>query len=868
MENSGRRRESETDYSAQVNKKLKLSNRTGQACDRCKLRKIRCDSTAEGCHPCQAANWACKTTDRITGKATVRGHAEKLEDDVRSLKATLVEYHTRLKALGEHVQPLPPGLSYPEEDSRSYPNGQTLPTESQRNWPARANTMSSSATTPQRTSTAPSISTIIPMLSNPPPPSSNPDLRMLMGTKVSLFGMEIDGTTFDDTFGDTESPRSYQGVLALTAMYNSGQIQIHAPLPSTKNEALHYAGLYFKLVNPYAPVLDKRDMFSRLDKIYDDPTNTTFERFTMPEKIMVHMMFGCIKHQIGVRRSSSPLVNEGIEHFKYCMVHFREVLQGRELGYVQAVSCLALFSRNYQKPEAAWFIMHAGLWIAIEIGLNRSASTLSEAERSALTPHSVELRKRCFWTIYGLSVIVSGRLGRPMPIRLQDIDIEFPDPVHDYLPNEIGVPEFDKCSFRVFICGCRLLVLLSQLYSTMYCVRRNIATFDVDMARLEEEFHIWKNTIPPELVDPDTAVEQAKPWGYYLQVWQYEFMFLLHHPVLRQTESNNYDGSNLLSCLKTCDDILDVTKRLCKILSVDSQWLTVAFLLAVVFTTLFIHESRKDCLTEKELSKLKADMNDWHEIFGLLGRMLGGGSKLQVATRRIVTQAIDKHDLRFAAKRTAAVAAANITQPLPSSTPQQSLGSHPNGGVYGTSNTSTPDLILRTNIASKSPQPYLPKNSTVTMDQPPSQYVAHGPQPYPYSEATTPQVGYQASTFSDSYQAAPSPSNASTQAYTPQPQEQFYSMQQEMGQQTPLMNQWTRWTQGITSYYPSPVNNQNMASQMGQDYINSANSLVALSEGNRIPMESHSVTQASNDARNMWPMGFLDSAHGANGQPG
>jgi hypothetical protein len=245
----------------------------------------------------------------------------------------------------------------------------------------------------------------------------------------------------------------------------------------------------------------------------------------------------------------------------------------------------------------------------------------------------------------------------------------------------------------------------------------------------------------------------------------------------------------------------------------------------------------------------------------------GGGSKLQVATRRIVTQAIDKHDLRFAAKRTAAVAAANITQPIPPAQ-QHGLVSHPNSAVFGSSSASTPDLTLRTNIPSKSPQPF-PKNSSVTLDQPPSQYVAHGPQPYSaYSEAAPPQAPYQATPFSDGYQSAQSPSNVSTQAYTPQSQEPFYGMQPDLAHQTPLMNQWTRWTQGITSYYPPNVGNQSMATQLGQDYINSANSLVALSEGNRIAMDGHPVTQASNDSRHMWPMNFLDVAPGSNGQSG
>ncbi|KAF7441462.1 transcription factor cys6 protein, partial [Pyrenophora tritici-repentis] len=39
------------DFSGSVKKKLADSKRTGQACDRCKIRKIRCDGRPEGCTP-------------------------------------------------------------------------------------------------------------------------------------------------------------------------------------------------------------------------------------------------------------------------------------------------------------------------------------------------------------------------------------------------------------------------------------------------------------------------------------------------------------------------------------------------------------------------------------------------------------------------------------------------------------------------------------------------------------------------------------------------------------------------------------------------------------------------------------------------
>ncbi|KAI9684154.1 MAG: hypothetical protein M1829_003424 [Trizodia sp. TS-e1964] len=86
------------DFSNSVKKRLMSSSRTGQACDRCKVRKIRCDGLRGGCSPCSQNNTPCRTTDRITGRATSRGYVEDLEDRNRELEERVKELEARLAA--------------------------------------------------------------------------------------------------------------------------------------------------------------------------------------------------------------------------------------------------------------------------------------------------------------------------------------------------------------------------------------------------------------------------------------------------------------------------------------------------------------------------------------------------------------------------------------------------------------------------------------------------------------------------------------------------------------------------------------------------------------------------------------------------
>ncbi|OQD87106.1 hypothetical protein PENANT_c006G08973 [Penicillium antarcticum] len=73
------RHDPEPDWSAQMRDKVKKSHsRIGQACDRCKVKKMRCTPDHNGCASCISHNVPCRVTDRVTGQTYVRGEAERM----------------------------------------------------------------------------------------------------------------------------------------------------------------------------------------------------------------------------------------------------------------------------------------------------------------------------------------------------------------------------------------------------------------------------------------------------------------------------------------------------------------------------------------------------------------------------------------------------------------------------------------------------------------------------------------------------------------------------------------------------------------------------------------------------------------------
>lgn len=76
------------------------------------------------------------------------------------------------------------------------------------------------------------------------------------------------------------------------------------------------------------------------------------------------------------------------------------------------------------------------------IGIAQRASLglgLHRKIQSNFDPIQRELRKRIFWTVYGIDVYVSTRLGLPIAIHTEDVDQEHPLEMDDEFITPVGI---------------------------------------------------------------------------------------------------------------------------------------------------------------------------------------------------------------------------------------------------------------------------------------------------------------------------------------------------------------------------------------------------------------------------------------------
>jgi hypothetical protein len=250
---------------------------------------------------------------------------------------------------------------------------------------------------------------------------------------------------------------------------------------------------------------------------------------------------------------------------------------------------------------------------------------LSPSEKAQLDLATIEARKRVFWALYGLISNNSTRLGRPPTLRLSDIDIEFPLPVHDYLEHEEGtLTEFQKCSYQVGITIAKLLALFSDLHSTFYSLSKpSAAEYPRLVARYKNDLDSWRADVPPEITEFATAENELAMYAMYLDLFEAEFRFLLFHPIIQPSNQTATYRGNVAACEAAISDARSLLLKIKDLKSLDVPWHTTTLLLAMTFTQLFIGDQRASEITEMSYQKLVAEMDSWLELFGTVGEMLG-----------------------------------------------------------------------------------------------------------------------------------------------------------------------------------------------------------------------------------------------------
>lgn len=281
---------------------------------------------------------------------------------------------------------------------------------------------------------------------------------------------------------------------------------------------------------------------------------------------------------------------------------------------------------------------------AIDLNMHRAMKGPGET-----TNLENEIRKRTWWTILLVYVTLNGRLGRPMPITVEEYDVEFPEPIADeaLTPDGVDPSVTTPCTYHVGLAGFKILPLFMEMYSNIYSVKRDPKNYVDVVNSLEEQLRLWKENLPESLqINPGQTEHEGRMYALYIQMYALELRLCLRHPSVAMTTDRKFLLENARICEETAAHMLNAVKSLVKLKSLDTTWYQMAVYGAAIFTTLVAHWERRFEATPNQIATLREEMKDWMEIINATVSLLGTGARISNEISVIIERTISwiEHD--------------------------------------------------------------------------------------------------------------------------------------------------------------------------------------------------------------------------------
>ncbi|KAL8721105.1 MAG: hypothetical protein Q9225_002128 [Loekoesia sp. 1 TL-2023] len=497
--------------------------RNVSACNRCRLRKNRCDQNLPACSSCEKAGVKCVGFDPVTKRATPRTYVYYLENRVTYLETLLEdngipfapsqEFDLGAKPSSEQLQSQspsqPPGVNSFESAGRDR-NGSDALGYSRDSWRKEQDDERK-------------LNRLV----------SNVGLVSVQGTSDPRFLGSTSGISFASSVPTPPKLAASAGKASVRDSFfglQSKPTVEPAPFPD-QDLGLRLVTLYFEHANPQIPILHKGEFMALFRRAYasTDRRRSARELYTL--NIVFAIGAGIILDDSRPPRSSDSSYTESTspgspdprghypstkqiqpeEYHASAMIHLESFLGSMPaadepdrfsggLEELQAVLLLAGFA--LLRPVGLWYISGVATRLAIDLGLHHEDGTdldeggaldhpqgqgMSKAPPNELADVARQgvdatekgrrewlrdLRRRLWWCVYAFDRLVSTCVGRPFGITDQVITTDFPTVLNDeditpsgsVIPAErFSGPSYKRVSHHYF----RLRLLQSEILQVL-----------------------------------------------------------------------------------------------------------------------------------------------------------------------------------------------------------------------------------------------------------------------------------------------------------------------------------------------------------------------------------------------------------------
>ncbi|KAK5097572.1 hypothetical protein LTS08_006986 [Lithohypha guttulata] len=649
-------------YSDNVRRKLAATTRTGQACDRCKERKMKCDPDPIACQPCRQKSLKCYTTDRVSGQSRERGQWDRAENEVGFLKGQLAYYQ---KKYGPTTQ-----------DALSTPYSMLFQSPSCERSSITLDGHRDAGNSPSRSCNLPD-----PQYVGWPISDGTLYKGPVQGTKADILdwgvmdsgGFECDlmrpPMNDDIDFFNFSTPSVLKTIHQRQKIHKN---DLHLP---TKAEALAMAETFLTVMWRYYPVVHKGDFIDLVHHLYDDS-----QQVSLFEEIQVILVFGILKHQNAIRvQAKARLINDSYRYLHYGLGSFPDMMKSSSLAAMQTLALILMQFRNLPKPGHTWHLAQEMLIKCIDLNYHRDPDKI-DLSTEQQNPLAKELRKRVFHAIIGVCIATGCRLGQPAPWQFVQWDVPLPMAILDSELSSTGIQAqlSGRCDFWPCIQLSKLLPLYTELHNYVLSVRREPVEYLKIVDLLQNKIDAWREDWDTSIVneEPDASLTVST---LLIDQWAAEYTLNLHHPSVCPLQTPEVLERNLELCHRAAKKMLGYFHTLSKqYKAVDFTWHSVVAYTLAFGVTLHVYRRRKgSSVSQDQFSNIKNELAGWMSLMAYADLVLKTEKLLYRQFGPLVAQVEDElyeqmmSNARLDVPSSKSLKAINGSMPSTSTTKQQ-----------------------------------------------------------------------------------------------------------------------------------------------------------------------------------------------------
>ncbi|XHG07851.1 hypothetical protein AWENTII_010983 [Aspergillus wentii] len=474
------------------------------ACARCRRRKVRCDGILPACTNCAKAGVECFEGNSTWDVSRKRLHY--LERRVRELES--------LQQNAPSPREIPPRVSTVEQSQQDISAEVSEVAHPESNQPSGQ---------------SPAISISSSITRDQPLAHEVGLLSLANGSDPKYLGPSS-GVPFARLI--YESAPNSQGLPLNLQKQNSNESQAQGSaqdipqpvgLPSLA-DCQQYAEAYLSATEFY-PFLLQDDVFDLLDSAHRFAEKGEWNQ-SIPITLGFAQVFLLLS--IGARLLETKLKTDFSSRglFAAAMQYINQIKLHDSIEGVQVLLLLVIHSLYSPEGLNAWFLLHTIIASCLDLGLQRlnpnRATESSDLRRKRYS------RSAIFWSAYSLDRTLTTILGRPLTLRDEAIDVEFPGVDQS---DEVGLGAFQWYQSAEYTPDPTLPHFTPCIYSLRF-----------DRIIAEIKLMIYRVSRSP----------QRFPWPDNLTVWQHEAEAACHgllQEVQKRQRGRPFGSSNPLSML-------------------------------------------------------------------------------------------------------------------------------------------------------------------------------------------------------------------------------------------------------------------------------------------------------------------------------